>query len=37
MKLFSSLCFERTYKSGTVDIKTITWSKDSYGLYDYES
>jgi hypothetical protein len=28
----------RNYKiNGSIDIKTVTWIKDSHGLFDYES
>jgi hypothetical protein len=37
MKALASLFFERKFKSGSVNIKSVTWVKDSYELFDYES
>jgi hypothetical protein len=37
MNYFGKVFFERRYKSGSVNLRAVTWVKDSYDLFDYES
>jgi hypothetical protein len=37
MKLFDTALFDKYVSKSNLNIRSVTWTRDSHGLFDYES